>query len=829
MILMNTRSVAASVLLPLILATSFGCYQSSPLAAGPQQFAQQLGTNGQQRPPVQSARVAPTNGAVPSGLSAGYSTGPQASQKPTAAAVPIQVARPNPVVSRGPPPSDLQAAGPTVRNERYPATDDSGQKFALASKFVDQMNRNNAGRPSESNGINVNSNQVNFKVGNNKNVNVHSIRSNFAPDNSQTKADNLNVANLGGHDGNSRPVGVHETEPQEKKKEATPEQRKLKKKLLELAEKVTSAPVLKYNPATRTLEPVEQDPTAKQKLQDAIKALNARKLPTERLKEALGLDEERGDDGLSAAPDEQRDEQWPRYPVGQEERPELGSQEVPEQDSEQFRMYPSQLEFDGQDDGPAYEEPVEYASGHYESGPYDQDSEPSESENDYEPAQREKRRYPDRSRSGDPSSYVMPENEEYQEGPAEFDDGLREVRELLGDRLDRVSDMLYFRPEFLNQLLQLDDSQLSPLETEFKRMILCNSDEQFCNRDLTNCPLSADELPSGLEHQPDEYYGPEHGAGSHENDKQPVYEEHPDEYTGSHENDGDDSGHHFDNHNNPPASQVRPDSPAAIFFGQPQPTETFFKRRSTGRPGSYKKSNTRAFYLFDQTHESASPYGHDNAHGKPKRSSFYRTVVEESGAPPMGHTYEQHSSGYDQQQPASGGAYAMAWNVPKQAPFGQQTSSSNNNHFHQARPSVASRLPAHSGAGSQEPAVVRQSFGSSRSEARPVPAPAGPRQAFRPADRDTVSSQFRQQRPGPPAFSGQATHSRPAQASQGQEPQQAQRQQPLLSMPDNLANSATRSFDVLKAPMVPARTAPPQQHQQQQQRPSVPASFGSRY
>ena len=72
------------------------------------------------------------------------------------------------------------------------------------------------------------------------------------------------------------------------------------------AEKATSTPtnVLRYNEETQQLEPVEQDPAKelyKQKLQDAIKALSAKKLNPERLKEALeGFDEDPEEQAASA-------------------------------------------------------------------------------------------------------------------------------------------------------------------------------------------------------------------------------------------------------------------------------------------------------------------------------------------------------------------------------------------------------------------------------------------------------------------------------------------------------------------------------------------------
>lgn len=72
-----------------------------------------------------------------------------------------------------------------------------------------------------------------------------------------------------------------------------------------------------------------------------------------------------------------------------------------------------------------------------------------------------------------------------------------QVRDELDDRLRRITDLLYFRPEYMNQLLQINEcTDLTPLEAEFKRMILCNSDEQFCNRPACPEPLMApaDEL-----------------------------------------------------------------------------------------------------------------------------------------------------------------------------------------------------------------------------------------------------------------------------------------------------------------------------------------------
>lgn len=59
-------------------------------------------------------------------------------------------------------------------------------------------------------------------------------------------------------------------------------------------------------------------------------------------------------------------------------------------------------------------------------------------------------------------------------------DPQHKARSSLHDRLNQVRDLLYFEPRLMDQIKGTSDELLSPLESAFKRLVLCNSDEQFC-------------------------------------------------------------------------------------------------------------------------------------------------------------------------------------------------------------------------------------------------------------------------------------------------------------------------------------------------------------
>lgn len=226
--------------------------------------------------------------------------------------------------------------------------------------------------------------------------------------------------------------GLLKTKP---KKKATLEQKNLKKRLLDLASKATydpvsnddDVPLLKFNKDTGKYEAVQVDPSTKaykNKLREALAALSAKKLPANKLRRVLG------EDG---------------YPAD----------------------YPGNNYF-------------------YDDDSSDPESGGSLDDVPIETVRSERRRarvpnnnYPDYGASG---AYLVTPRDDPRVDRADL---IGQIRAILNDNLNRINDLLYFRPEFLSELLEVDESELTPIEHEFKRFILCNADERFCQQDLS--------------------------------------------------------------------------------------------------------------------------------------------------------------------------------------------------------------------------------------------------------------------------------------------------------------------------------------------------------
>lgn len=249
-----------------------------------------------------------------------------------------------------------------------------------------------------------------------------------------------------------------------KKKKASDEQKKLKKILLDLASKATNdpitgeegIPILKFNKDTGKYEAVEVDPSTKaykDKLQAALNALSAKKLPVDKLKRVLE-DEESVPDDSKIDPDLSRVEDGPAETVEEQMVPHIVSD------------YKDNIVDDKENDGEGAE--------NLKSG--------------VPP--------PDQENHGSTGTYIVtPPNDET--------DLLKQIRETLNDNLNKINDLLQFKPEFLSQLLDVDADDLTPLENEFKRFILCKADDRFCNHDLSHFRQTPDgryDTVSGTDH-----------------------------------------------------------------------------------------------------------------------------------------------------------------------------------------------------------------------------------------------------------------------------------------------------------------------------------------
>lgn len=246
-----------------------------------------------------------------------------------------------------------------------------------------------------------------------------------------------------------------------KSKKATQEQKKLKQRLLELASKAINDPIngeddvplLKFNKDTGKYEAVQVDPSTKaykEKLQAALAALSAKKLPAEKLRRVLededAFPSEVGSDPLDLSRGNTRN------PASNYEKNYYVNQD---NDPNNYDFDDGEQQFDnslGADNNEPY--PQQYKSGS------------------------------DRNlNNGASGAYLVTPQDDPR---VDRNDLLGQIRAILNDNLNRINDLLYFRPEFLSELLNVDErTELTPVEAEFKRFILCNADERFCNEDLS--------------------------------------------------------------------------------------------------------------------------------------------------------------------------------------------------------------------------------------------------------------------------------------------------------------------------------------------------------
>lgn len=252
-----------------------------------------------------------------------------------------------------------------------------------------------------------------------------------------------------------------------KKKKPTNEQIELKNQLLDLAAKATSAPVpddsplLKYNKETGALEQVQADPDAqlyKNKLQEALSVLNPKKLSAKKLKKVLyGLSD---DNQVDQGP-EQVD-----FKSSYGDQPSNGYYNVPgmgllrQPNNNRPGKYSPELSNYGNDE--------DLRQSYYSQLPESQYAQSS--------------RPPSYSRGAD---YSVPSNQQID--LSALDDEQKrslvdQVRAVLNDNINRFNEVVAFSDEFLEQLLYVSDDELTPKESLFKHMILCNADERYCQR-----------------------------------------------------------------------------------------------------------------------------------------------------------------------------------------------------------------------------------------------------------------------------------------------------------------------------------------------------------
>jgi len=298
-----------------------------------------------------------------------------------------------------------------------------------------------------------------------------------------------------------------------KKRQPTPEQRELKHRLLELAAKATSSgpadegdtesTIMRVNKKTGHLELVKVDPNAKvyvEQLRKALKALSAKKLPAKKLKSVLMSSEQpeasKGRDDyqeigtagnsmeihepeeIQAEPEYQMETNEPPAPLVDPSQKTQSSTSKPV--GPLTRLRNDQVLDDIDNPGACYEDEDQCEDGEnvYEATtvmPFSDDEEAQVS--DGEPNETE-------------SVLSKPVDAETQTNT----DLANHVYDLFADRLDRIKDLLYFRPEHIDQIETIDDHRLTPLESEFKRMVLCAADERFCQQ----CPLQEDEQADAI-------------------------------------------------------------------------------------------------------------------------------------------------------------------------------------------------------------------------------------------------------------------------------------------------------------------------------------------
>lgn len=346
--------------------------------------------------------------------------------------------------------------------------------------------------------------------------------------------------------------------PKKVKKTATEEQLEMKNRLLELAAKATSipdgdGPMLKYNPQLGKYETVEVDPDAKiykEMLREALDALSAKKLSAKKLKKVLGDLEAAQPDSLEpqeppAAPEPEPEPEPAPEPEPEPSPPAAVESKVAEplkyilksgSQRNLFDIYNTPIKIEEEE--PAAEEEK---APEPEPAPEEAPAAPAHVEEAAKEARRKIESWLgnkwDQGRNGalaQSAAEAPPAPEPEPAAPVDEERKklVDEVRFQLDDRINRISDLLYFRSEFLNLLLNVDDaSELTPIESVFKRMVLCNSDEQFCLQpDLSPAKEAADEAKADEEEEKKEEAAKEEEAKKEEEKESDDYELHLNPY-----------------------------------------------------------------------------------------------------------------------------------------------------------------------------------------------------------------------------------------------------------------------------------------------------------
>lgn len=393
-----------------------------------------------------------------------------------------------------------------------------------------------------------------------------------------------------------------------KKEKPTAEQVEVKNTLLDLASKAISSPVpddeplLKFNKETGALEQVQVDPNAqlyKNKLQEALSVLNPKKLGSKKLKKVLfdepASDPENG--SYSEGPyGAQQGYGYNNAPSGSGnlQRPDNRPQRGPAPRSGSY----------GTDDSSSQSYYSQLPPGQY---------------GDFSSA------FPSYNRANPGPQGNYPAKSEPIDLSTLDEDQRRslvdQIRAILNDNLNRFNEVVVFGDDFLQQLLYVSDDELTPTESEFKHMILCNADERYCQRADSN------EVPQNQQQYDDsapeaaEYYNPSN-TNYEEQEEAQEYSQPPSQYT-------DDYGAN-NYYEQPEEAEVveQPEVGRGRYLGEPSEQQLEDELAPRGADGRhYSRQASSDSYLYKQSKGGArngvplAPQKHEYA----EQSSFLRT------------------------------------------------------------------------------------------------------------------------------------------------------------------------------------------------------------
>lgn len=283
-----------------------------------------------------------------------------------------------------------------------------------------------------------------------------------------------------------------------KKKEATEEQYQLKEKMLGLLTKALGPqydqPLLRWNPETKNLEEVHPDPEAlasRQAIEEALKAMNARKFSVKKLKGILERNEQQTEHLAEANAKEQGEVVEPEVSIEQlptsEAKPRYKPSEILAKIVAQKTLQPpsppqnnDELTEDQKVENILQQPDVDIEIVDCEDTDNMHPKQEDVIGRKYLPSKivvtdKIKRKFmiPEAEMIGDKSSDEL--NEQQKEIAR-----INTVKSELNDRLSKISASLHFEDDVLSNMVNIDDAHLSPLEATFKRFILCHLNSDNC-------------------------------------------------------------------------------------------------------------------------------------------------------------------------------------------------------------------------------------------------------------------------------------------------------------------------------------------------------------